>query len=226
MSPGVLRGVDRAAFAVALAGRLRRAGVPAGLTDVDDFVRALAASPPDSHVVALLDGPDLPGPTARRPRRVRPGLRGDLRGPPTAAPAVAVRVPARRSRRRVRACARRHRRLGFRRWPAVGDAAAGRGGDTGTRHSAAAARAAAQRPQPGSPTARSTHSTAAQVAQLGDALRAAVAGWPTRRTRRMRHRRGRAPGRAAAHHRPGPPHRMGTRRGRPRAAGATSHAGS
>ena len=44
----MLRGVDRAAFAVALAGRLRRAGVPAGLTTVDDFVRALAASPPDS----------------------------------------------------------------------------------------------------------------------------------------------------------------------------------
>jgi uncharacterized protein with von Willebrand factor type A (vWA) domain len=37
----VLRGVDRAAFAVALTQRLRRAGVPVGLTGVDDFVRAL-----------------------------------------------------------------------------------------------------------------------------------------------------------------------------------------
>jgi len=41
----LLRGVDRAAFAVGLAGRLRRAGVPCGLTDVDDFVRALGACP-------------------------------------------------------------------------------------------------------------------------------------------------------------------------------------
>ncbi|RSM58521.1 CoxE [Actinoplanes sp. ATCC 53533] len=40
------RGVDRAAFAVGLGGRLRRAGVPVGLTDVDDFVRALAVCPP------------------------------------------------------------------------------------------------------------------------------------------------------------------------------------
>jgi uncharacterized protein with von Willebrand factor type A (vWA) domain len=41
----LLRGVDRAAFAVGFAGRLRRAGVPCGLTDVDDFVRALGACP-------------------------------------------------------------------------------------------------------------------------------------------------------------------------------------
>jgi uncharacterized protein with von Willebrand factor type A (vWA) domain len=45
----LLRGVDRAAFAVGLAGRLRRAGVPCGLTDVDDFVRALGACPPLSR---------------------------------------------------------------------------------------------------------------------------------------------------------------------------------
>jgi uncharacterized protein with von Willebrand factor type A (vWA) domain len=44
----VLRGVDRAAFAVAFALRLRRAGIPVGLTAVEDFVRALAADPPDS----------------------------------------------------------------------------------------------------------------------------------------------------------------------------------
>ena len=42
----LLRGVDRAAFAIGLAGRLRRAGVPCGLTDVDDFARALGACPP------------------------------------------------------------------------------------------------------------------------------------------------------------------------------------
>jgi uncharacterized protein with von Willebrand factor type A (vWA) domain len=45
----VLRGVDRAAFAVGLGGRLRRAGVPVGLTDVDDFVRALVVCPPRSR---------------------------------------------------------------------------------------------------------------------------------------------------------------------------------
>jgi uncharacterized protein with von Willebrand factor type A (vWA) domain len=45
----MLRGVDRAAFAVGLAGRLRHAGVPCGLTDVDDFVRSLAACPPVSR---------------------------------------------------------------------------------------------------------------------------------------------------------------------------------
>ncbi|MBQ0904425.1 VWA domain-containing protein [Micromonospora sp. U21] len=49
MSPALLRGIDRAAFAVAFAGRLRQAGIPAGLTDIDDFVRALDASPPDSR---------------------------------------------------------------------------------------------------------------------------------------------------------------------------------
>jgi len=47
--PVLLRGADRAAFAVAFAGRLRRAGVAAGLTEVDDLVRALGASPPVSR---------------------------------------------------------------------------------------------------------------------------------------------------------------------------------
>lgn len=45
----LLRGVDRAAFAVALATRLRARGVSVGATAVEDFVRALAASPPDSQ---------------------------------------------------------------------------------------------------------------------------------------------------------------------------------
>lgn len=45
---GLLRGIDRAAFAVAFATRLRRAGVPVGLTATQDFVRALSVSPPTS----------------------------------------------------------------------------------------------------------------------------------------------------------------------------------
>jgi uncharacterized protein with von Willebrand factor type A (vWA) domain len=42
----LLRGVDRAAFAVAFASRLRRGGVPVGVTSVEAFVRALTAAPP------------------------------------------------------------------------------------------------------------------------------------------------------------------------------------
>ncbi|GIF26169.1 hypothetical protein Ate02nite_88990 [Paractinoplanes tereljensis] len=45
----LLRGVDRAAFAVSFANRLRGAGVLAGLTEIDDLVRALGAHPPDSR---------------------------------------------------------------------------------------------------------------------------------------------------------------------------------
>ena len=44
--PQVLRGMDRAAFAVALSTRLRVRGVPVGVTAAADFVRALAAAPP------------------------------------------------------------------------------------------------------------------------------------------------------------------------------------
>ena len=44
----LLRGVDRAAFATAFAIRLRQHGVPVGLTGIEDFARALVASPPDS----------------------------------------------------------------------------------------------------------------------------------------------------------------------------------
>lgn len=40
--PGLLRGVDRASFAVALAVRLREAGVPVDLTGIETFCRALA----------------------------------------------------------------------------------------------------------------------------------------------------------------------------------------
>jgi uncharacterized protein len=45
----VLRGIDRAAFAVALATRLRSRGVVVGFTGIADFVRALEAAPPDSR---------------------------------------------------------------------------------------------------------------------------------------------------------------------------------
>ena len=44
----LLRGVDRAAFAVSLAVRLRQRGVPVGLTGMEDFTRALAVSAPDT----------------------------------------------------------------------------------------------------------------------------------------------------------------------------------
>lgn len=45
---GLLADVDRAALAVAFAERLRRRGVPVGLTAVEAFAHALAVSPPDS----------------------------------------------------------------------------------------------------------------------------------------------------------------------------------
>lgn len=44
----LLRGVDRASFATAFAVRLRQHGVAVGLTGIEDFARALVASPPDS----------------------------------------------------------------------------------------------------------------------------------------------------------------------------------
>ena len=48
LSPVLLRGVDRASFATAFAVRLRQNGVPVGLTGIEDFTRALVASPPES----------------------------------------------------------------------------------------------------------------------------------------------------------------------------------
>jgi uncharacterized protein with von Willebrand factor type A (vWA) domain len=47
----LLRGTDRAAFAVAFVARLRRAGLRVGITETDDLVRALAVSPPTSRTV-------------------------------------------------------------------------------------------------------------------------------------------------------------------------------
>ncbi|MET7959309.1 vWA domain-containing protein [Micromonospora zamorensis] len=184
MSPGVLRGVDRAAFAVALAGRLRRAGVPAGLTDVDDFVRALAASPPDSmsslywtariclvrrhtdlaafdRVFAAIfaDPPPLP-----RPSRSA--------SPPDGHDDVYARVPADTDSSDSG---------GGLPWatlpPAVAETPAH---DTALRlpeRRPSALTGLADRPF--------DELDGAQVAQLGDALRTAVVGWPTRRTRRF-----------------------------------------
>jgi uncharacterized protein with von Willebrand factor type A (vWA) domain len=48
-TPTILRGVDRAAFAVALGTRLRARGIQVGLTGIEDYVRALVAVPPDSR---------------------------------------------------------------------------------------------------------------------------------------------------------------------------------
>lgn len=47
--PALLRGVDRAAFSVALATRLRWYGVPVAFPGIEDFVRALEVHPPDSR---------------------------------------------------------------------------------------------------------------------------------------------------------------------------------
>jgi uncharacterized protein with von Willebrand factor type A (vWA) domain len=105
----VLRGVDRAAFAVSLARRLRRAGVPVAMTRAETFARALAACPPrdrrrlywlarttlvDDHhhlaafdrvFAALFDDAALPVDPAAR----RAGV-----APPEPPGAVNVRVPA------------------------------------------------------------------------------------------------------------------------------------
>ena len=48
-APALLRGIDRAAFAVALATRLRSRGSPVGFTAIEDLVRALRAVSPDSR---------------------------------------------------------------------------------------------------------------------------------------------------------------------------------
>jgi uncharacterized protein with von Willebrand factor type A (vWA) domain len=66
-TPLLLRGVDRAAFAVAFAARLRARGIPVGFTPVEDFARALCAVPPDSRnglywtarISLVRDHPDL-----------------------------------------------------------------------------------------------------------------------------------------------------------------------
>ncbi|MET8832488.1 VWA domain-containing protein [Micromonospora sp. NPDC004540] len=182
MSSGLLRGTDRAAFAVALAGRLRHASVPAGLTEADDFVRALAASTPvemstlywtarisfvrrHAHLAAFdrvfaavfADAPPLPLTRSAVPS----GARDDVHLP----------VPADTDHDGAG---------GGLPWatlpPAVAEAEA----------SDVAMRLPERRPSAIAGLADRPFEDldSAQVDLLGDALREAVAGWPTRRTRR------------------------------------------
>ncbi|MET7863647.1 vWA domain-containing protein [Micromonospora taraxaci] len=183
MSPGVLRGVDRAAFAVAFAGRLRRAGIAAGLTDVDDFVRALAASPPDSmsslywtaRISLVRRHTDLAAFD-----RVFAAIFADP--PPLPRPSRSTSTTDDHDDRYVRV-------------PAGSDASgSGEGLPWATLPPAVAETAerdTALRLPERRPSALTgladrpfDHLDPAQVTQLGDALRAAVVGWPTRRTRR------------------------------------------
>ncbi|MEV1157441.1 VWA domain-containing protein [Micromonospora chokoriensis] len=183
MSPGVLRGVDRAAFAVAFAGRLRQGGVAAGLTDVDDFVRALAASPPDSmsslywtaRISLVRRHTDLAAFD-----RVFAAIFADP--PPLPRPSRSTSTTDDHDDRYVRV-------------PADSDASgSGEGLPWATLPPAVAETAerdTALRLPERRPSALTgladrpfDHLDPAQVTQLGDALRAAVVGWPTRRTRR------------------------------------------
>ncbi|GIJ79962.1 hypothetical protein Xph01_43940 [Micromonospora phaseoli] len=178
----MLRGTDRAAFAVALADRLRHAGVPAGLTQVDDLVRALAVNPPVQlstlywmarislvrrhehlatfdRVFAAVFAEAPPLPLTRS--AVPPGRRDDVHVPvpsSSADPGPGGGLP----------------------WvtlpPAVAEAAASEAALRLPERRPAALAGLADRPF--------EELDAEQVAQLGDALRQAVANWPTRRSRR------------------------------------------
>ncbi|WP_406079595.1 vWA domain-containing protein [Micromonospora sp. NBC_00858] len=183
MSAVLLRGIDRAAFAVALAGRLRHAGVPAGLTDVDDFVRALAASPPDSmstlywtaRISLVRRHSDLAAfdrvfaavfadpPPLLPPSRSAPPAEGH--------DDVYVPVPADTDDTGPG---------GGLPWatlpPAVAEATEADSALRLPERRPSALAGLADRPF--------DELDAAQVTMLGDALRAAVADWPTRRTRR------------------------------------------
>ncbi|MFE9689643.1 VWA domain-containing protein [Micromonospora sp. NPDC005806] len=182
MSSGVLRGIDRAAVAVAFADRLRHAGVPAGLTDVGDFVRALAASPPVSlstlywtarvslirqhaHLAAFdrvfaavfTDAPPLPPTRSAAPS----GRRDDVHVP----------VPADTDNATSG---------GGLPWATLPPAVAE------TEDSEAVTRLPERRPAAlaGLADRPFDELDGGQVALLGEALREAVAAWPTRRTRR------------------------------------------
>ncbi|MGC4749610.1 vWA domain-containing protein [Micromonospora sp. DT201] len=183
MSPAVLGGIDRAAFAVALAGRLRRAGVPAGLTDVDDFVRALAASPPDSMSTLYW--------TARISLVRR---HTDLAAFDRVFAAIFTDPPPQPRPSRSAPPAAGHDDA-YARVPADTDDAESGGGlpwatlppaVAETSELDAALRLPERRPSTLAGLAERPFDEldVAQVTQLGDALRAAVAGWPTRRTRR------------------------------------------
>jgi uncharacterized protein with von Willebrand factor type A (vWA) domain len=179
----LLAGVDRAAFATALATRLRARGVPVGGTD--DFVRALGVTPPDSRSalywtaritlvrrqadLAVFDAVfaavfDRAGP---EPDRRRPPTRRDPAGD------TLVRVPA-----------------------GTGDPGPAGGLPWATLPPAVAAAedSAAPLAYPqrlpsdllGLADVAFEQLTPAQLAQLGQWLEATLRDWPTRRSRRTR----------------------------------------
>ncbi|WP_432050667.1 VWA domain-containing protein [Verrucosispora sp. NA02020] len=185
MTAGVLRGVDRAAFAVALADRLRRAGVPAGLTQVDDFVRAIVAAPPadrstlywSARVSLVRRHADLATFDA-----VFQAVFADA--PPLPVTRAAATGPGRRDEVHVPL-------------PADTDSAGSGGGlpwatlppaVAEAEESDAALRLPERRPAALAGLADRPFEDLddGQVALLGEVLRAAVRRWPTRRTRRHR----------------------------------------
>jgi uncharacterized protein with von Willebrand factor type A (vWA) domain len=181
----LLRGIDRAAFAVAFADRLHRAGVPTGLVHVGDLVRALDVSPPVSmsalywtariamvrrqadlaafdrvFAAVFADAPPLP-----LTRSAVPGRRGDEDDVHLPLPDGADRTVTGGG-------------LPWATLPAVvaaHDEPAGHGVRLPERRASALA-GLAERPF--------EELDAAQTALLGEALRAALTRWPTRRTRR------------------------------------------
>jgi len=173
---GLLRGVDRAAFAVAVAGRLRAAGVPVGLTAVTDFVHALAARLPATADELYW--------TARVTLLKRPEDIGVLDLVFAGPGAVLSPAPARTRGDRhapVDAGADGHADGGGLPWvtlpPAV-DVAEDDGGDlTMPQRLAGAAEVLADRPF--------EELDADQLRLLGEWLRAAIRRWPARRSRRL-----------------------------------------
>ena len=184
-TPVLLRGVDRAAFAVAFVTRLRRAGVPAGLTDVDDFVRALAVSPPVSRTALYW--------TARIALVRR---HADLAAFDRVFAAVFADAPPLPLTRSAAPAGRdddTHVRLNA----DAGDTGPGGGlpwatlppavqQDDPEAENDSALRLPERRPSVLAALADRPFEDldARQVEQLGAALRATIAGWPTRRTRR------------------------------------------
>ena len=173
---GLLRGVDRAAFAVAVAGRLRAAGVPVGLTAVTDFVHALAARLP-----ATADELYWTARVTLLKRREDIGVLDLVFAGPSA---VLSPAPARTRGDRhapVDAGADGHADGGGLPWvtlpPAV-DVAEDDGGDLTTpQRLAGAAEVLADRPF--------EELDADQLRLLGEWLRTAIRRWPARRSRRL-----------------------------------------
>ncbi|MEV6346280.1 VWA domain-containing protein [Actinoplanes sp. NPDC051851] len=180
----MLRGADRAAFAVAFVGRLRRAGVRVGLTETDDLVRALGVSPPvtrellywTARVVLVRRFADL-----AVFDRVFAAVFEDASPPPAGDAVAAVRrdddvhVPV----------------------PAAPGAESAPGGGLpwATLPAPVAAEDDAEDGVPGVPELRATHLAAlaerpfeeldaAETERLGAALAASLTRWPRRRSRR------------------------------------------